>query len=103
MAQLWVVACKKCVFFAVRERSAVKGESYEHLKQTWNMANQHFIVAQDKLQQKVYFMEQKQLLLQQQRDQPTTSDSGLSVHSFCFCCSVVILQVRTGWQAQPSP
>jgi predicted nucleic acid-binding Zn-ribbon protein len=36
-------------------------ESYQQLEQTWKMANQHFVVAQDKLRQQVYFMQQRQL------------------------------------------
>ena len=39
-------------------------QSYQQLEQTWKMANQHFIVEQDKLRQQMYFMQQKQLLLQ---------------------------------------
>jgi chromosome segregation ATPase len=48
-------------------------ESYQQLKQTWDMANQHFIVAQDKLHQKMYFMEQKQQLLQQHKNLSDTN------------------------------
>ena len=35
-------------------------ESYSGLKQTWELANQHFIVAQDQLKQHIYQLEQKQ-------------------------------------------
>ena len=49
--------------YTVSSKLAVQEDSYQQLQQTWHMANQHFIVAQDKLQQRMYFMEQKQQLL----------------------------------------
>ncbi|CAI8023275.1 Rab GTPase-binding effector protein 1 [Geodia barretti] len=52
-------------------------ESYQQLKQAWDMANQHFIVAQDKLHQKMYFMEQKQQLLQQQKNLSGSPNTNL--------------------------
>jgi chromosome segregation ATPase len=58
---------------AVSGKLSSQEESYQQLKQTWDMANQHFIVAQDKLHQKMYFMEQKQQLLQQHKNLSDTN------------------------------
>jgi chromosome segregation ATPase len=62
---------------AVSGKLSSQEESYQQLKQTWDMANQHFIVAQDKLHQKMYFMEQKQQLLQQQKNLSGSPNTNL--------------------------
>lgn len=49
---------------SVNNKFATQQESYQQLQKTWEKANQHFIVAQDRLRQKMYFMEQKRQLQQ---------------------------------------
>lgn len=56
---------------AVSGRLSEQEGNYQQLKQTWDMANQHFIVAQDQLHQQMYFMEQKQQLLKQKDLSPS--------------------------------
>ena len=60
----------------VNGRLTAQQASYQELEETWKMANQHFIVAQDKLRQQMYFMQQKQLLVQP--PQPPSQDSPRS-------------------------
>lgn len=64
MYSVSVCVSSYCIsIITVNEKLKVQEENYKQLQQTWEMANQHFIVAQDKLKQKMYFMEQKQQLL----------------------------------------
>ena len=63
----------------VNGRLTAQQESYQQLEQTWKMANQHFIVAQDKLRQQMYFLQQKQSLLQPPQPLPQGSPHGLDV------------------------
>ena len=59
----------------MNNKFATQQESYQQLQQTWDQANAHFIVAQDRMRQQMYFMEQKHHLKQQLPQEPTLSDS----------------------------
>lgn len=44
---------------AVTQEATAQHAAREELKQTWELANQHFIVAQDKLKQEIYRLRQR--------------------------------------------
>ena len=47
------------VLGAVTQEGTVQRAAYEELKHTWELANQHFIVAQDKLKQEIYRLQRR--------------------------------------------
>ena len=44
---------------AVTQEATAQHAAREELKHTWELANQHFIVAQDKLKQEIYRLRQR--------------------------------------------
>ncbi len=44
---------------AVRQDYERKRVSYAELRKTWQLANQHFVISQDQLNQRIYELEQR--------------------------------------------